>query len=79
VSFFTGCVFSASNCGCSRLVALLAVLCREEAVKLWQQKEEFDKIGARIVCVVHEWIDREVSVDQTPAQPSRTASSQQHL
>lgn len=37
------------------------ILCREEAVKLWQAKEEFDKIGARVVCVVHEWIDAEVN------------------
>lgn len=37
------------------------ILCREEAVKLWQAKEEFDKIGARIVCVVHEWKELEVN------------------
>lgn len=36
------------------------VLCRDEAQKLWACKPELDKLGVGLVCVVHEWIQREV-------------------
>ncbi|GIL49954.1 hypothetical protein Vafri_6245 [Volvox africanus] len=37
------------------------VLCRDEAQRLWKLKPEFDKLGVGLVCVVHEWIPREVN------------------
>ncbi|PNW81862.1 hypothetical protein CHLRE_06g263550v5 [Chlamydomonas reinhardtii] len=36
------------------------VLCRDEAQRLWALKPEFDKLGVGLVCVVHEWIQREI-------------------
>ncbi|KAG2435500.1 hypothetical protein HYH02_011795 [Chlamydomonas schloesseri] len=36
------------------------VLCRDEAQRLWALKPEFDKINVGLVCVVHEWIQREI-------------------
>eukprot|EP00878_Enallax_costatus_P017368 GHUV01018241.1.p1 GENE.GHUV01018241.1~~GHUV01018241.1.p1 ORF type:complete len:174 (+),score=25.14 GHUV01018241.1:166-687(+) len=37
------------------------VLCRDEAKKLWKQHDTLEAAGLRVVCVVHEWIDREVN------------------
>ncbi|GLI63047.1 hypothetical protein VaNZ11_005909 [Volvox africanus] len=37
------------------------VLCRDEAQRLWKLKPEFDRLGVGLVCVVHEWIPREVN------------------
>lgn len=31
-----------------------AVLCRAQAKKLWADKAAFDKLGVRLVCVVHQ-------------------------
>lgn len=31
-----------------------AVLCRAQAKKLWADKAAFDKLGIRLVCVVHQ-------------------------
>ncbi|PNH08122.1 Redox-regulatory protein [Tetrabaena socialis] len=42
------------------------VLCRDEAQRLWALKPEFDKLGVSLVCVVHEWIQREINAF-TPA------------
>ena len=42
------------------MLCLFAVLCREESVHIWQEKEKFDALGVRIVCILHEWRDREV-------------------
>lgn len=42
----------------------IAVLCRDEAQKLWKEHEALEAAGLRVVCVVHEWIDREVSMRQ---------------
>ena len=44
-----------------------AVLCRDEAQRLWALKPEFDKLGVGLVCVVHEWIDREVGFAEVSA------------
>lgn len=38
----------------------LPVLCREEAVKVWGDRAKFEAAGVRLVCLVHEWIDRSV-------------------
>lgn len=38
------------------------MLCRDEAQKLWACKPELEKLGVGLVCVVHEWIQREVGV-----------------
>ncbi|EFJ52787.1 hypothetical protein VOLCADRAFT_127337 [Volvox carteri f. nagariensis] len=37
------------------------VLCRDEAQRLWKLKPEFERMGVGLVCVVHEWIPREVN------------------
>jgi len=37
-----------------------AVLCREESIKVWNARQQFEEAGVRLVCVLHEWIDREV-------------------
>jgi hypothetical protein len=39
---------------------LLTVLCREEAIHLWEEREKFQKLGIRMVCILHEWRDIEV-------------------
>lgn len=36
------------------------MLCREEAIQIWNKRQEFEAAGVRLVCVLHEWIDREV-------------------
>lgn len=41
--------------------ALPAVLCREEAVHLWTEREKFEALGVRMVVVVHEWREAEVA------------------
>lgn len=41
-------------------LALLQLLCREQAVKLWSEREQFERAGVKLVCVVHEWIQREI-------------------
>jgi hypothetical protein len=40
--------------------SLAAVLCRDQAVKVWEKREEFDTMGIKLVCIVHKWIQREV-------------------
>lgn len=37
-----------------------SVLCRDEAQKLWAERAALEAVGLKVVCVVHEWIDREV-------------------
>lgn len=38
------------------------MLCRYQARELYlAMKEPMAKMGVRMVCIVHEWIDREVS------------------
>lgn len=37
------------------------LLCREEAVKVWADRQAFEAAGVRLVCLVHEWIDREIA------------------
>jgi len=36
------------------------VLCREESLKLWKKKEEYERLGIRMVCTLHEWLPKEV-------------------
>ncbi|KAG2500213.1 hypothetical protein HYH03_001791 [Edaphochlamys debaryana] len=36
------------------------VLCRDEAQRLWERRAAFERLGVKLVCVVHEWIQREV-------------------
>jgi hypothetical protein len=36
------------------------VLCREQAIKLWNARSQFEGAGVKLVLVVHEWIDREI-------------------
>ncbi|KXZ52229.1 hypothetical protein GPECTOR_10g860 [Gonium pectorale] len=56
----------ASNLWQSKPLAVLilrrpgCVLCRDEAQRLWALKPEFDKLGVELICVVHEWIQREI-------------------
>lgn len=38
----------------------MQLLCREQAVKLWTEREQFEKAGVKLVCLVHEWIQREI-------------------
>lgn len=38
-----------------------AVLCREQAVKVWSERAQFEALGVGLVCVIHEWLDREVA------------------
>ncbi len=38
------------------------ILCRDEAQRLWAIKPALDRLGIGLVCVVHEWIQREVGV-----------------
>lgn len=45
----------------SCLPALCSVLCRDEAQKLWAERAALEALDLKVVCVVHEWIDREVS------------------
>lgn len=40
--------------------AAASVLCRDEAQKLWAERAALEAVGLKVVCVVHEWIDREV-------------------
>jgi hypothetical protein len=40
------------------------VLCRDEAQKLWKEQQALSDAGLKVVCVVHEWIDREVSASK---------------
>lgn len=35
-----------------------SVLCREQSVNIWNQRDKFGSV--RLVCVVHEWKEREV-------------------
>ena len=37
-----------------------AVLCRHNALEIWKSHEQFESLGVRLVCILHEWIDREV-------------------
>jgi hypothetical protein len=41
---------------------LITVLCRAEAQKLWQGRAQYEDLGMRMICVVHEWIEREIKV-----------------
>ncbi|KAF5834405.1 hypothetical protein DUNSADRAFT_8960 [Dunaliella salina] len=48
------------------------VLCRYQARELWLGlKNQLEKLGVRMVCIVHEWIDREVEAF-TPYWPGET-------
>lgn len=51
-----------------------SVLCRDEAQKLWAERAALEALGLKVVCVVHEWIDREVSCSW--AVPSSTLTAQ---
>lgn len=48
-------------CACCACCVLCSVLCRDEAQKLWAERAALEAAGLKVVCVVHEWIDREVS------------------
>ncbi|GFH19432.1 redox-regulatory protein, partial [Haematococcus lacustris] len=39
--------------------AACAVLCRDEAKRLWQLHEKAEALGISMNCVVHEWRERE--------------------
>jgi hypothetical protein len=41
--------------------SLPAVLCRHQSIQIWKNREKFEALGVRLVCVLHEWIDREVA------------------
>lgn len=47
-----------------------SVLCRDEAQKLWTERAQLEAAGLKVVCVVHEWIDREVSCSTNPVRVS---------
>ncbi len=48
-----------------------AVLCRDQAKRLWDQRAEFEALGVQLVCVVHEWIQREVRARAAARPPAR--------
>jgi hypothetical protein len=54
--------------------AAASVLCRDEAQKLWAERAALEAVGLKVVCVVHEWIDREVR----PTAWSDHCTIQQH-
>lgn len=37
------------------------VLCRDTAQQVWEQHEALEAAGLRVVCLVHEWIEREIT------------------
>jgi hypothetical protein len=37
-----------------------AVLCRDEAIKVWNDRAAYEQLGVRLACVLHEWKEREV-------------------
>jgi len=37
------------------------VLCRDTAQQVWAAHEQLEEAGLKVVCVVHEWIDREIN------------------
>lgn len=39
---------------------MFAVLCREEALHIWGERAKFESLGVRLVCILHEWRDKEV-------------------
>ncbi|KAJ9514469.1 hypothetical protein QJQ45_016199 [Haematococcus lacustris] len=39
---------------------MVAVLCRDEAKRLWQLHEKAEALGISMNCVVHEWREREI-------------------
>jgi len=41
-------------------IHVFAVLCREQAVHIWSEREQFKANNVRLVCVLHEWKEREV-------------------
>ena len=44
------------------LFCAAAVLCRYQARELWLAlKNPLERMGVKMVCIVHEWIDREVN------------------
>ncbi|KAI8465304.1 MAG: R53.5-related protein [Monoraphidium minutum] len=51
-------VFAVRRPGC--------VLCRDTAKQFWAANEQFAAAGVKLVCVVHEWIDREIAAFHTP-------------
>lgn len=52
-----------------------SILCRDEAKKIWAAHEELEASGLRVVCVVHEWIEQEVSMNYLHALPSMKLST----
>lgn len=36
------------------------MLCREESVTIWSERAKFEQAGVNLVCILHEWKDREV-------------------
>jgi len=52
------------------------ILCRDTAKKVWGARQQFEAAGVQLVCVAHEWIDREVRCCQRRLSrflPSRCA------
>lgn len=37
------------------------MLCREQAIKVWSERAQFEALGVALVCIVHEWLDREIA------------------
>lgn len=56
--------------------AVAAVLCRAQAKKLWADKAAFDKLGIRLVCVVHQMPVAEYEVRGPAASPCLLSAAQ---
>lgn len=55
-----------------------AVLCRAQAKKLWADKAAFDKLGVRLVCVVHQMPVTEYEVRVPAKRDSLAAPTTNH-
>ena len=36
------------------------MLCREESLQIWGDRKQFEDLGVRLVCLLHEWREKEV-------------------
>lgn len=38
----------------------MSVLCREQTLAVWAEREKFEKLGVKLILTVHEWKQREI-------------------
>lgn len=46
---------------CDKISCNAVIGCRDHAVKVWEHQKELEQAGVKLVCVVHEWIEREIN------------------